>query len=168
MKQTLKYIYDKILKQQNQAESKFSITIALASAVIVFGASFITENNVTENILAGGCIIFALISILYSFLALKARIIKIKDKKRKKTEKNLIFYKNIINFDEFDYTNAIVERYDFPANYKIDEFDLDLARQIIATAKVVYYKFFYFNVSLVFLMMSILFAVAEVFVIGGV
>lgn len=168
MKQTLKYIYDKILKQQNQAESKFSITIALASAVIVFGASFITENNVTENILAGGCIIFALISILYSFLALKARIIKIKNKKRKKTEKNLIFYKNIINFDEFDYTNAIVERYDFPPNYKIDEFDLDLARQIIATAKVVYYKFFYFNVSLVFLMMSILFAVAEAFVVGGV
>lgn len=167
MKQTLKYIYQNILEKNKIAESKFSITIALASAVVVLGASFVTKNNVIVNLLAGANMLFALISIIYAFCALMARKIRIKTRKITSEFVNLMYYKTIIKFDEYSYLNEIKKRYNFPTSYKIDEFDLDLAREIIATAKVVNSKFSYFNLSLIFLLLSILFTVGIVIFARG-
>lgn len=168
MKQTLKYIYQNLIEKTKIAESKFSISIALASAVIVFASSFLTDNNVSINVVAGGCIVFALTSILYAFVALLARNVKIKKKHKTKQVDNLLYFKNIVKFDEFTYVEEIKNKYNFPKSYKPDNFDFDLAREIIAAAKSVNHKFLYFNFSLFFLMMSIVFAVGLVLFVGGI
>ena len=167
MKQTLKYIYQNILEKNKIAEGKFSITIALASAVVVLGASFVTQHNITVNLLAGANMLFALISIIYAFFALIARKVVIRQRKITIHYTNLMYYKTIIKFDEYSYLSEIKKRYNFPSQYKFDEFDLDLAREIIATAKVVNSKFLYFNLSLVFLLLSILFTVGIVIFARG-
>lgn len=168
MKQTLKYIYEELLEIMKIAEGKYSITLALASGVIVLGNSFISNNNIYVKALAGGTIIFSLISIIYGFFALKARHIKIRIKTKPPTNvENLTYYKSIIKFDEKTFLNEIIKRYNFPKSYKVDEFDLDLSRSVIAQAKTLYYKFLYFNISLFFLLLAVVLAVCMVFVLGG-
>lgn len=167
MKQTLKYIYDKLLDLIKIAEAKYSITLALASGVIVLGSSFIGEQDVYIKILASGTVVFALISIIYGFVALFARNIKPKKPKRNPHNSNLLFYKTIIQYDEKTYIQNIKEKYNFPPQYKPDGFDLDLAKSVIAQARVANIKFVYFNLSLVFLLLSIFLAVLMVIVLGG-
>ena len=166
MKQTLKYIYERLLDNTKIAESKYAITIALASGVIVFASGFLSLDSLIGKTLSAGCIVFALISVLYGFVALSAKTIRIPRKKHPKKIKNLMFYKNIIRFDEHSYVEEIKKRYNFPNAYKPDEFDFDLARQVISLAKVVYLKFLYFNLSLVFLILSVICGVVLIILIG--
>lgn len=168
MKQTLKYIYERLLDSFRIVEGKYAITIALASAVIVFASTFIANADVYVRILAGGCIVFALISILYGFVALSARRIRFFKKQKPQKIENLMYYKTIIKFNEFDYVEEIKNRYNYPKSYKPDGFDYDLARMVISQAKVINLKFLYFNLSLVFLIVSILLGVGLVLLIGGV
>ena len=167
MKQTLKYIYDKLLELIRIAEAKYSITLALASGVIVLGSSFIGNTNVYTKILASGTVIFSLISIVYGFVALFARNIKVRPKTKPQRKKNLLFYKTIIHFDEENFLEELKAKYGFPNSYKFDEFDRDLARSVIAQARVANVKFLYFNISLFFLLLSVFLAVAMVVVLGG-
>ena len=88
MKQTLKYIFDKLLELIRIAEAKYSITLALASGVIVLGSSFIGSENLYTKILASATVIFSLISIVYGFVALFARNIKLRAKRKPKKSKN--------------------------------------------------------------------------------
>lgn len=159
MKQTLKYIYERLLDSFKFAETKYSITIALASGVIVFGSSFLSQTEILAQTLSTGCVVFALISVLYGFIALSARKIKLPVNKKPKKIDNLIYYKIIVKFDEFNYVDEIKKRYQFPSSYKPDEFDYDLARQIITLAKVINLKYIYFNLSIIFLFISVLFGV---------
>ena len=50
---------------------------------------------------------------------------------------------------------------------KFDQFDKDLAIQIIATAKVTKSKFYFFNVSLIFLGLSIICGVISIILVAG-
>jgi len=159
MKQTLKYIYERLLDSFKMAETKHSITIALASGVIIFGSTFLSQTNTTAKSLSTACVAFALISILYGFIALSARKIKLPKNKKPKTYENLMYFKDIIKYDEYNYVNEIKKRYNFPNAYKPDELDLDLARMIITLAKVVNLKYLYFNLSLIFLFISVLLGV---------
>jgi len=167
MKQTLKYIYERLLDNFRIAEGKYAITIALASAVIVFGSTFISNTNLYVRILAGGCIVFALISILYGFIALFARRIRYFRKHKPQKVENLMYYKTIIKFNEFEYIEELKHRYNYPKSYKPDGLDYDLARMVISQAKVINLKFLYFNLSLVFLIISVLLGVGLVIFIGG-
>ncbi|MFQ6749645.1 MAG: hypothetical protein ACLRFR_02230 [Clostridia bacterium] len=167
MKQTLKYIYDKLVELAKIAEAKYSITLALASGVIVLGSSFIGSRQILVQILASATIVLALISIIYGFVALMARSINIRQKKSPKNKTNLMHFKTIIDFDEEGYLEALKSKYGFPANYKFDEFDRDLARSVIAQARVDNIKFAYFNLSLIFLIASVFSAVAMVIILGG-
>lgn len=168
MKQTLKYILDKLIEHIKIAEAKYSITLALASGVIVLGSSFIGAEDVYIKVLSSATIIFSLVSIVYGFIALFARRIRHRIKKMPKKIENLMYYKTIISFDEKTYVEKLKERYNFPANYKPDEFDYDLARSVIAEARVANTKFAYFNLSLVFLMLSVFSAVVMVVLLGGI
>lgn len=159
MKQTLKYIYERLLDSFKMAETKYSITIALASGVIVFGSSFLYQTEILAKTLSAGCVTFALISVLYGFIALTARRIRLPVNKKPKKIENLMYYKVIAKFDEINYVNEIKKRYHFPNSYKPDELDYDLARQIISLAKVVNLKYIYFNLSIIFLFISVLFGV---------
>jgi len=167
MKQTLKYIYEKLQDNMKFAESKHSMTIALAGGIVVFASAFLDLSTTFVATLSAGCIIFALISVLYSFIALSARKVHFK-KYRGDAEfvENLMYYKTIMKFDEISYVNTIQKTYNLPKSYKPDEMDLDLARQIISVAKVTNVKFAYFNLSLVFLFLSLMCAVGSIILLG--
>ncbi len=154
MKQTLKYIYSVVFDNLKFAEAKHTLILTLASAVLAFATTFFSVNTI-QNLLAIASVVFALIAIFYSFIALVARKVKIKQR-RIKNSFNLIFYKDILHFDDFGYIDAIKKEYDFTKIYKPDKMDYDLAKQIIAVSKLAYIKFLYFNFSVVFLMASII------------
>ena len=167
MKQTLKYIYACLIDIMKIAEGKYAITLTLASGVIVLGTSFIGSENILAKVCAGASIIFSLVSMIYGFCALLARTIKIRKKKLPKKIDNLTFYKTIIKFDEQNYLEQIIKEYNFPKSYKPDAFEIDLAKNIIAQANVVYFKFLFFNLSLIFLLFSVFFAVVMIIIVGG-
>ena len=50
MKQTLKYIFDKLYENMKYAEGKHSIILALSSAVIAFASTFFNNDNIFQNI----------------------------------------------------------------------------------------------------------------------
>ena len=60
----------------------------------------------------------------------------------------------------------IIEYYNFPKTYQIDNFDLDLAITIIANSKVVEVKYQLFNKSTFFSVVGILFALAMFAMVG--
>ena len=72
-----------------------------------------------------------------------------------------------MHFDADSYLKEMILRYGFPKNYKPDEFDKDLAKSVIAQARVTHAKFMYFNLSLAFLMLSVFMAVLMVALLGG-
>ena len=166
MKQTLKYILEKLIQMRKFAEEKHSITIALSSGVIVFSSYFISSQRPEIIFTGASSIVFALISVLYSFLALTARRVKVKDDTGIK-KGNLIDYKSVSKFGTDNYLECIKNFYNFPKTYKFDQFDKDLAIQIISTAIVVKAKFSYFNSALIFLAISVICGVASICIFAG-
>lgn len=167
MKQTLKYIYGIVYDDMKFAESKHSIVLTLSGAVIAFASTFFSDNNI-QTLLAVASIIFSLIAILYSFVALLARHVRIKQKKHLKKDPNLLSYKDIIRYDAKGYTSAILKDYDFLKGYKSDKMDLDLADEIITTSKLAWIKFLYFNLAVLFLIASIVTLILSVIIRGKV
>lgn len=166
MKQTLKYIYSVIYDDLKYAEAKHTIILTLSGAVLAFATTFLGEST-NQNLFAVGSIILALLAILYSFFALISRNIKLK-KRNNINVRSLMFYKDIINFNEHTYIDAIKDKYQFTKIYKPDNMDYDLAKQIIVTAKLIYIKFLYFNFSVLFLFASILCLILAVLIRGGI
>lgn len=166
MKQTLKYIYGVVYENMKFAEAKHNLILTFSGAVIAFSTFFLGA-NVKETLFAVGGIIFALISILYSFVALVARKVRIKNKKQYEND-NLIFYKHIIKYDEKAYIDKIKNQYDFTKIYKADKMDYHLAHQIIIISKLAWIKFLYFNFAVLFLFASILCIILSVLVRGGI
>lgn len=166
MKQTLKYIYERLFDNLKYAETKHSITMTIAAAVIAFMSTFFSEVSII-NILTSATIMLALISVIYSFIALLSREVKISNKENNISKKNLMHYRTILNYSDIGYANKIKKEYNLPASYKIDEMDLDLAREVIKTAKLLNIKFSYFNFSLFFLFLSILCGIVVVCIKGN-
>lgn len=166
MKQPLKYIYERLFDNLKYAETKHSITMTLASAVIAFASTFFSDNSLI-NILSSATIMLALISVIYSFIALISREVRIKIHSGEIKQNNLMFYKTIMKYDEMSYVKKIKKEYNLPTSYKVDEMDLDLARQVISTAKLLYIKFSYFNYALFFLFLSLFCGIVVVCIKGN-
>ena len=160
MKQTLKY------ENMKFAEAKHSIVLTFCGAVIAFATTFL-GNNAVENLFSVASILFSLIAILYSFVALVARKVRIKKRKTNKGG-NLIFYKDIMHYDASGFILEIKKKYEFTKIYKEDNMDLDLAEDIIATSKLAYIKFLYFNFAVLFLIVSIVCIILSVLIRGGI
>ena len=167
MKQTLKYIYERLFDNLRYAETKHSITMTIASGVIAFASTFFSNNNII-NILSSACIMLALISIVYSFIALLSREVRISKSDKLHSRNNLMHYKTIKEYSELAYVKKIKHEYGFPSSYKPDEMDLDLARQVISTAKLVRIKLSYFNFALIYLFLSILCGIIVVCIKGNI
>lgn len=165
MKQTLKYILQRMTEHRKFAEDKHSITIALSSAVILFFSSFMSNQNQVVQFLSALSIIFALVSVLYSFLALTARRVKTRSK-NSILEGNLLDYKDVSKFSTEKYLIAIKKQYQFPNSLKFDDFDRNLASEVIAMAKTVSFKFGYFNIALLFLGIGISCGVMVIVLLG--
>lgn len=166
MKQTLKYIYGIVYEDMKFAEAKHNIVLTLAGAVIAFSTTFFSADQM-QNLFAIASIIFALIAILYSFVALVSRRVKAKKKKTKDTD-NLVSYKDIMHYDEKAYIDAIKKRYTFINIYKPDSMDFDLAKEIITTSKLANLKFLYFNFAVLFLIASIVGLIITVLIKGQI
>lgn len=166
MKQTLKYIYSIVYDNLKFAESKHTLILTFSGAVLAFATTFFSE-NIAQNLFAIASIVFALLAIFYSFIALVAKTSKITNTHKAKVC-NLTFYKDIMNFDEVSYINEIKKQYEFTNIYKPDNFDYDLARQIISNSKLAHTKFLYFNFAVVFLLASVLSLIVTVLIRGGV
>ena len=167
MKQTLKYIYNIVYDDMKFAEAKHNIVLTLASAVTAFATTFFGTNNI-QTLFAAASIIFALIAILYSFVALVSRRVRVRQRKRLKKDPNLISYKDIIYYDSEGYLSAVKKDYDFLRGYKPDKMDLDLAGQIITTSKLAWIKFLYFNLAVIFLIASIITIIMAVLIRGNI
>ena len=166
MKQTLKYIYSIVYENMKFAEAKHSIVLTLASAVIAFSTTFFST-IVRQNLFVIASIIFALIAILYSFVALIARKVRAKQK-RPKDNDNLLFYKDILRYNEETYIDKIKRKYSFTTIYKPDKMDYDLAKEIIITSKLASLKFLYFNFAVLFLIASIICLITTVLIKGQI
>lgn len=166
MKQTLKYIYDRLEEQLKYAETKHSISITLASALTVFSAAYLDTSKSLINVLSAVSIIFSLVSVMYSFIALSAKRIHFSHTKKLGGD-NLMYFRDIARFSPEDYISEIARRYPLFRGYKSDQFDLDLSCQVVATAKTISAKFLLFNFALTFLILS-LFCESSVIILKGV
>ena len=166
MKQTLKYIYDRFYEQVKYAETKHSISLTLSSALAIFSSTYLTDSTPIVAVLSASSIIFSLVSALHSFFALCVK--HYSTKKSHNFEKgDLLSYNNVVRFGEEEYLKELLKEYPFPKGYKIDQFDRDLASQVITTAKAIKFKFTLFNYSITFLLIS-LFCEAGVILLKGI
>lgn len=166
MKQTLKYIYQLLYSQLKYAEAKFSISITLASALTVFSATYLNDFSPLVTGLSAISIIFSLISVGYGFLAISSK--RFSTKKYEKIDKklDLIYHKDIAKLNEKNYIEELINNYPFLKGYKPDNFDYNLARQIINTAKGISQKFVFFNFSIIFLVLSLITESIAIFLLG--
>ena len=164
MKQTLKYILSVVMENLKYAESKHGVSIALATGIIIFASSNLATLILLNIIFSGLAIFFCAVSIGFSFLALMSRNIRISKTKEVTATKdlNLVYFNDIRDFDAPNYLEAIINYYDFPKNYKPDEFEVDLAEQILLNAKVTSLKFNFFNKSIEWLAVGIFFIIVTV------
>ena len=166
MKQTLKYILQYVIENLKIAETKHSVIIALNGAVIALTLGFAGSEKVYIIYLNYIVLLFAGLSIIISFSALHARKINVKYKAKKYSDKNLLYFKNLASMTTEELLLNIIKYYDFPHNYKIDNFEIDLASTIIANSKVAKAKYNLFNKSTFFCVISIFFALAMFFING--
>ena len=166
MKQTLKYILQYVLENLKIAETKHSIIIALNGAVIALSLGLSTNNSVYIRYLNYAVLLFAGFSIIISFFALHSRSINVKLKHKKYSDTNLLYYQNLATMTSGELLNNIIKFYNYPSNYEIDNFEVDLASTIIANSKVVQKKFKLFNDSTFFCVLSIISCLVR-FLIGG-
>ena len=127
---------------------------------------FSTGDTITAKYLNYSVIFFAGLSIIISFYALHSRNINVKLRPRKYSDTNLLYYQNLATMTSGELLNNIIKFYNFPSNYEIDNFEVDLASTIIANSKVIRIKFKLFNNSTFFCVFSIISCIAR-FLLGG-
>ena len=156
MKQTLKYILQYVIENLKMAETKHSVIIALNGGVIALSLGFTQTENLIARYTIYAVLFFAGLSIIISFFALHARNVNVKFKAKKYTDKNLLYFQNLAIMSSEELIKNIIKYYNYPQNYKIDNFEIDIASTIIANSKIVKRKFQLFNDSAFFCVLSII------------
>ena len=166
MKQTLKYILQYLLENIKIAETKHSVAIALNGALIALALTFLSNTSSQVRFLNWLVLFFCGFSIILSFFALHSRSVRVKKKFKKTDDKNLLYYKNLAQMSSSELLENIILYYNFPTEYKIDNFDTDLALTIIANSKVVSAKYSLFNKSTFFSVIGIICALVMFALVG--
>lgn len=166
MKQMLKYILSLVMENVKIAENKHGLILALNSGLIVVTVGFFNSHFLIVIILNLFVLIFCGISILFCFLGLFARHVNFKKKNKIKGDLNLLYYKDIAEFGIIDYLKCIIINYNFPLDYKIDNFEEDLSKQIIVNSKIATKKFMFFNLSIAFLVAGLVLSVFLMAIVG--
>lgn len=160
MKQTLKYILQYVLENLKIAETKHSVIIALNGAIIALSLGFYSGGSGVVKYINYLVLFFAGVSIIISFFAIHSRSVNVKFKAKKYMDANLLYYKNLAEQTSEELLKNIIKYYNFPPNYKIDNFDIDLSSTIVANSRVTRSKFAMFNTSTFFCVISIIFCIA--------
>lgn len=142
------------------SETKHSISLALSSGLSVILANFIMQARIFCSIAIALCLLSAIVS----FLALSSREIVSFKRKEPETATNLLYFKYICALSEKRYLNELIRDYGFPTNFKPDNFEQDLAREVIAISKRTNSKYNLFNVSLLLLATGIVFGMVALIV----
>lgn len=166
MKQTLKYILQYVIENLKMAETKHSIIIALNGGVIALALGFVDNTNLVVKYMDYAVLFFAGLSIIISFFALHARNVNVNFKAKKYADKNLLYFQNLAIMSSEELIKNIIKYYDYPENYRIDNFEIDIASTIIANSKIVRRKFQLFNDSAFFCVLSITFCLLAFFFNG--
>lgn len=160
MKQLLKYILQSNMEHLKISETKHSISLALSSGLCVIIANFL----MCAQILCSIAIVFCLLSAISSFFALSSREIVSFKRQKPDTATNLIYFKYICALSEKRYLSELIRDYGFPSDFRPDNFEQDLAREIIAISKRANSKYKLFNVSLLLLATGIIFGMIALIV----
>ena len=166
MKQTLKYILSLVMENLKIAENKHGFILAINSGLVVITVGFFNSEIKLVIFLNWLVILFACISIFFCFLGLFARNIKFLDKYKNPKHINLLYYKDVSTFSELELIKCIIINYGFPKDYVVDNFEKDLAREIIVNSKIAIKKYKLFNISVVFLMVALFLDVSLMAIMG--
>lgn len=166
MKDILKYSYELFSNKLKYIESKFTIIITLPTALTVFSASYLNNSPPLITGLSAISIIFSLISVVYGFLAVLLRKNKTKEYQKLSEKIDLFYYKDVSKINEKNYIEEIIKNYPDLKNYKPDNYDLDLSKQIINTSQEIDQKNIYFNFSIIFLLISLVTESLSIFLLG--
>ena len=166
MKQTLKYILSYVVENLKMAETKHSIIIALNGAIIVLILSYLNNPSIIIKSLNWAVIFFCGLSIIISFFAIHSRSVKVKTKVKNLQDKNLLYYKNLASMSSGELLENIIEYYNFPKDYVIDNFEYDLSSTIIANSMIVSIKYRLFNNSIFFSVVGIICALVMFTILG--
>lgn len=168
MKQILKYTLNIVLENVRFSETKHSIIISLNGALIVFTAGFFSSKVFEIALLNWSVLLFSAISMLISFSALHSRFDKIKKDYKTKRINSLLYYRDISSLDTQDYLNRIIINYNFPKDYVCDEYEKDLASEIVANSRLAEIKYSLFNKSIFFLSMALILGIVLFAIVGFV
>lgn len=166
MKQILKYTLNIVIENVRFSETKHSIIISLNGALIVFTAGFFSSKVFEIALLNWSVLLFSAISMLISFSALHSRFDKIKKDYKAKRINSLLYYRDISSLDVQDYLNRIIINYNFPKDYVCDEYEKDLASEIVANSRLAEIKYSLFNKSIFFLSMALIFGIVLFAIVG--
>ena len=166
MKQILKYILSLIMENLKIAENKHGVILAINSGLVVITVGFFNSTVKLVIFLNWLVILFACISIFFCFMGLFARNVKFLEKYKNSKHINLLYYKDVSTFSENELLKCIIMNYDFPKDYETDNFEKDLARQIIINSKVATKKFRFFNISILFLIIALFLDVCLMAIMG--
>lgn len=166
MKDLLKYSYNLLSNKLKFIESKFTIIITLPTALAVFSASYLNNSPPLITALSAISIIFSLISVLYGFLAILLKKNKTKEYTKLDKKIDLFYYKDIAKINEKNYIEEIIKNYSDLKNYKPDNYDLNLSKQIVITSQEIVQKNVCFNFSIIFLLISLITESLSIFLLG--
>ena len=74
------------------------------------------------------------LAIIYIIYKTNYEINTFKQKAKKYTDTNLLYFKNLAEMSSEELIKNIIKFYDYPSNYKFDNFELDLSSTIIANS----------------------------------
>ena len=156
MKQLLKYILSQTLEHQKIAETKHGVGIALTSGFAVIVINFVGSENAFIKSSSIISLVFCILSLAMSFMAVGSKLIKVKEKLKEKEIVNYIYFNDIKNFSPLQYLDELSIAYDFPKGYIPDSFEIDLAKTIISISQRTAAKYKLFNISIALLFASII------------
>lgn len=168
MKQILKYTLNIVIDNVKFSETKHSVIISLNGALIVFTAGFFSSKVFEIALLNWSVLLFSAISMLISFSALHSRFDKVKRNVKTSRVNSLVYYKDISSLNTQDFLNRIIISYNFPKDYVCDEYEKDLASEIIANARLAEIKYSLFNKSIFFLSLALIFGIVLFAIVGFV
>jgi hypothetical protein len=153
----MKDIYKDVTEWLKFAETKNAALLTF-NGVLLFGIVRILQSNVsyftpyTKTFTA--CIILLIINICINLMSFIPALTQSKKQKLKSSlsneqvnDLNLLYYGNLKNFNEVKFLEAIIKKYNLPANDQTDEYLKDLSLQIVTLSSIATKKYIFFSIS---------------------
>jgi hypothetical protein len=153
----LKDIYKDVTEWLKFAETKNAALLTF-NGVLLFGIVRLLQSNVsyftTYTKVFTVCIIILTVNICINLMSFIPALTQSKKQKVKSNllpqninDLNLLFYKNLKDFNEVNFLEAIIKKYNLPVTDQTDEYLKDLSLQIVTLASIATKKYMFFSIS---------------------